>query len=120
MPTLGIKLVIGDKPHPGASVTFSAVSDIHRRTTLNRRRGVGVGGVSLQLNIISGPAWGGARGDNNPREVKGEDKDALHHIETHGGPASSASLPHQAGGRLIYENTLRHQSRTPPTVKTPL
>lgn len=38
--------------------------------------------VSLQLNIISGSACGGARRDNNPHEVKGEDKDTLHHSQT--------------------------------------
>lgn len=94
---------------------FAAVSDIHERThwpAVRERE------VSLQLNIISGSAWGGARSDNNPREVKGEDKDALHHSETHSRSASSASLPHQ-GDKGSSTKTLRHQSTTTLTLKTP-
>lgn len=55
MPTLGIKLVIGDKPHPGASVTFSAVSDIHRRATPNRRRRGGGERSRCSLTSSVGP-----------------------------------------------------------------
>lgn len=78
---------------------------------------VGEREVSSQLNIISGSAWGGARSDNNPREVKGEDKDALHHSETRSRSASSAPLPHQ-GDEGSFTKTLRHQSPTALALKT--
>lgn len=73
--------------------------------------GGGKGEVSLQLNIISGPAWS----DNNPPEVKGEDKDALHHSETHGRSASSASLA-SPGVRKAHLQEHRDTSRRLPSL----